>query len=72
MATSFKGGCAWWLCQDLRFGELIGGDGRRWESVGNWGLFAQEGSFNTVTGSTPKGQRGAQAGPCRSGSQETR
>jgi len=39
--------------------------------VGNWGLFAREGSFNVVTGGTPRGQRGAQEGPRCSGSQET-
>lgn len=55
MATSFKGGVrAWWLCQDSCFGEMIGGDGRRWESFGNLGLFARGVSFKAVTGGTLK------------------
>lgn len=58
MATSFKGGVrAWRLCQDLCFGEVIGGDGRRWESLGNLGLFARGVAFKAVTGGTLEGLR---------------
>lgn len=41
------------------FGELIGGDGRRWEPAGNLGLFAPGGSFTTLTGGS-LGGRGPQ------------
>lgn len=51
------------MCQELCSRELIGGDGRRWESFGNLGWFARRVSFTAVTGGTLGGQRSETESP---------